>query len=329
MTLKQPRPIEEAPLEEAEFPRPSPGPGEIRIAVSACGICHTDLHIVEGEVSPGKLPIVPGHQIVGRVESVGQGARHFRPEDRVGVAWLHSTCGHCSFCRRGQENLCLQARFTGRDVDGGYATEAIACEDFVFPLPENFSDLEAAPLLCAGIVGFRALRLSGIERGERLGLYGFGASAHIVIQVARHWGCQVYVFSRGEEHRRLATRLGAVWTGEPGETPPTKLHGAVIFSPAGEQVPQALQVLERGSTLALAGIYMTPIPELDYPTHLYYEKTVRTVTNSTREDARELLHLAAEIPLHTQVEVFPLSQANQALRKLKEGKIQGAGVLQV
>jgi len=329
MLLHKPSLVEGAPLEWAEVPLPAPGPGEIRLKVSACGICHTDLHIVEGELPLPKAPIIPGHQMVGIVDAVGEGETRFKKGDRVGVPWLHGTCGECSFCRQGRENLCLQARFTGYHVDGGYAQYAIASQGFACPIPKGFPDLEAAPLLCAGIIGFRALRLSEAKPGERLGLFGFGASAHIALQVAVHWGCKVFVFSRSEEHRRLARRLGAALAGGSGEEPPVGLHSAIVFAPAGSVVLDALRALDRGGTLALAGIYMTPIPEMDYARHLYYERTVRSVTNATRQDAEDFLRLAAEIPIRTEIEVFPLEEANRALLLLKEGRIQGAGVLRI
>jgi propanol-preferring alcohol dehydrogenase len=329
MLLKAPRPIEEKPLIMAEVEKPTPGPKEVRLKILTCGICHTDLHIVEGELPSKKLPVIPGHQIVGIVEAAGKKVTRFRAGDRVGVAWLNSTCGKCKFCLKGKENLCEKARFTGYDVDGGYADYTVVSEDFAYPVTKVFSDIEAAPLLCAGVIGFRALRLSEIEKGGRLGLFGFGASAHIVIQIAKYWGCQVYVFTRSEEHRKLATNLGAVWAGRAEERPPAKVQSAIIFAPAGKLVLDALRVLEKGGTLALAGIYMTPVPEMNYQEHLYYEKTVRSVANSTRKDAEELLKLAAEIPIHTEVQEFALEEANRALLLLKQGKIQGAAVLRV
>jgi propanol-preferring alcohol dehydrogenase len=329
MLLRAQRPIDEKPLSMAEVEKPQPGPSEILIKVSACGICHTDLHVVEGELPSKKLPVIPGHQIVGVVEVAGTNARRFKVGDRAGVIWLNSTCGKCEFCGKGMENLCEKAKFTGYDVDGGYAEYTVISEDFAYPIPRGFSDSQAAPLLCAGVIGYRALRLSNIEKGGRLGLYGFGASAHIVIQIARHWGCEVFVFTRGEEHRRLARELGAVWTGGAEDTPPAKMHSSIIFAPAGKLVPEGLRVLEKGGTLALAGIYMTPVPEMDYNKYLYHEKIVRSVANSTRKDAEELLRLAAEIPIHTEVQEFPLDEANRALMLLKQGKIQGAGVLRV
>jgi len=329
MILKEPRPIEERPLVMAEVEKPEPGPKEVRLKILTCGICHTDLHVVEGELPTKKLPIIPGHQIVGTVEAIGKKVSRYKVSDRAGVAWLNFTCGKCEFCLKGKENLCEKARFTGYDVDGGYAEYTTVSEDFAYPIPELFSDIEAAPLLCAGVIGYRALRLSEIEKGGRLGLIGFGASAHIVIQIAKHWGCQVFVFTRSEEHRRLARELGADWTGKAEDDPPSKIHSAIIFAPAGKLVLDALRVLGRGGTLALAGIYMTPVPELDYQKHLYDEKTVRSVANSTRKDAEGLLKLAAEMPIRTEVQEFPLTEANRALLLLKQGKIQGAGVLRI
>lgn len=329
MILNRPRPMEEEPLVMAEVDDPVPGPRQVRIRVSACGICHTDLHVVEGELTPKKLPVIPGHQVVGTVDKLGKQVTRFSKGDRVGVAWLNWTCGECEFCRKGLENLCEKARFTGYDVDGGYAEYAAVHEDFAYRIPEGLPDVEAAPLLCAGIIGFRALRLSNVQKGERLGLYGFGASAHIVIQIARRWGCEVYVFTRGEEHRELARKLGAAWAGTAEDKPLAKLQSAIIFAPAGKLVLDALRVLEKGGTLALAGIYMTPVPQMDYHEHLYFEKTIRSVANSTRKDAEDLLRIAGEIPVNTEVQTFALGDANRALLLLKQGKIQGAGVLRV
>jgi propanol-preferring alcohol dehydrogenase len=327
MLLRQARPAEDMPLESAELPMPRPGPGEVRLAVRACGVCHTDLHTVEGDLSLPRLPLVPGHQIVGVVDAVGAGVTRLGVGQRVGVPWLYATCGQCEFCRRGLENLCADARFTGLHVDGGYAEAMVVHQDFAYPMPEGFSDIEAAPLLCAGIIGYRALRLSEIQPGQRLGLYGFGGSAHVTIQVARHWGCEVYVFTRSEGHRQLARQLGAVWVGGAEDTPPHKMHGSIIFAPAGWLVREALRVLERGGTLALAGVTMTTIPELDYDRLLYWERTVRSVANFTRQDAAELLHLASEIPIETTVQPFSLREANRALLALKRSEIDGTGVL--
>jgi propanol-preferring alcohol dehydrogenase len=328
MVLEKAAAVEQSPLKARDWPRPEPGAGEIRIRVKACGLCHTDLHTVEGELPLPKLPLIPGHQIVGVVEARGRGANRFREGERVGVPWLHSTCGGCDYCRQGRENLCDSARFTGYHADGGYAEFTVVSQDFAYPLPAAYSDVAAAPLLCAGVIGYRALRLSEIRPGERLGLYGFGGSAHIAIQVARHWGCEVYVFTRSEEHRELARQLGAAWAGRAEDEPPAQIHSAVIFAPAGSLVPEALRVLRKGGVVALAGIYMSPLPSLPYAS-LYHERNIRSVSNSTRQDVREFLQLAGEIPVRTEIETFPLLEANQALVKLKHSALRGAGVLTI
>jgi propanol-preferring alcohol dehydrogenase len=328
LILEHARPVEENPLREADLPIPTPGPGEVRVRVRTCGLCHTDLHTVEGELPPHKRPVVPGHQIVGMIDALGAAATSHKEGDRVGVPWLHSTDGTCEFCRGGLENLCPNARFTGYDVDGGYAEYAVAPADFCYPIPAIFSDENAAPLLCAGIIGYRSYRLTAVRPGENLGLYGFGASAHLVIQLARHEKCNVFVFTRNEAHRTLARELGAVWTGSAADTPPEPLHAAIIFAPAGSLVPQALDVLRKAGRLVLAGITMSQIPALDYSL-LYDEKVIRSVANSTRQDAREFLTLAGEVPLKTEVQLFDLSQANRALQALKKSEIRGAGVLLV
>jgi len=321
--------IENNPLKLVDIETPQPGPHQILVRVQACGICHTDLHTVEGELDLPKKPVVPGHQVVGVVEKLGEGAGRFKEGDRVGMAWLYSTCGKCSYCQKEKENLCESALFTGYHVDGGYAQYTVISEDFAYPIPDRFSAEEAAPLLCAGIIGYRALRLSEIKPGQKLGLYGFGASAHVAIQVAVHWGCEVYVISRSQEHLKLAEDLGAMWTGKPSQTSPEKLDSAIIFAPAGEIVLDALKALNKGGTLALAGIYMTPIPQMDYTEHLYYERTIRSVTASTRKDGEELLQIAAKIPIRTKITSFPLEEANKALQLLKQGQINGAGVLKI
>ncbi|HUV08839.1 MAG TPA: zinc-dependent alcohol dehydrogenase family protein, partial [Spirochaetia bacterium] len=282
---------------------------------------------VEGDLDLPKLPLVPGHQIVGVVDALGTTVTRFKIGERVGVPWLYRSCGRCSFCAKGVENLCPDAEFTGFHTHGGYTQAITVGERFAYPIPAGFSDFEAAPLLCAGIIGYRALRLSGVESGSRLGLYGFGGSAHVTIQVARHRGCDVYVFTRSESHRKLAEKLGAVWTGRPEETPPQKMNGSIIFAPAGGLVPEALRNLERGGTLALAGVTMSPIPELDYDSLLYWERSIRSVANFTRQDAEELLTTAAEIPVRTTVRLFPLREANQALLELKQSRIDGTAVL--
>jgi propanol-preferring alcohol dehydrogenase len=327
MLLEFPGPVSASPLKPVDLPPPMPGPGQIVIQISHCGVCHTDLHTVEGELPLERLPVIPGHQIVGQVVDQGPGVLHFHPGDRVGLAWLYKTCGTCRFCLGGQENLCESAEFTGLHRDGGFAEQVVAEADFVYPLPGDFPGEQAAPLLCAGIIGYRALRLSEIKPGGRLGLYGFGDSAHLAIQVARHWGCEVFVFTRNPGHQKLARELGAVWVGQAQDTPPGKLDAAIIFAAAGDLVPEALRVLDRGGTLALAGIHMSAIPSLEYHRHLYFEKTVRSVTASTRQDGQEFLELAAQIPIRPQVQVFPLAEVNRALKLLKDGKIDGAAVL--
>ena len=329
MVLREPRTAEEGPLEWSEIPDPIPGPGQVRLAVRVCGVCHTDLHTVEGDLALPRLPLVPGHQVVGIVTDRGDGATRFVVGQRVGVPWLHRTCGRCPFCASGLENLCESAQFTGLHVDGGYAEAMVVPEDFAYPIPEGFSDAQAAPLLCGGIIGYRALRLSEVQPGQRLGLYGFGGSAHVTIQVARHWGCEVFVFTRSPGHRRLARELGAAWVGGAEDEPPAKMHGSIVFASAGALVPEALGVLRRGGTLALAGVTMSPIPELDYDRLLYWERTVRSVANFTRQDAQELLRVASEIPIRTTVELFGLHEANEALLALKRSRIDGMGVLVV
>jgi alcohol dehydrogenase, propanol-preferring len=327
MLLEFPGPVATSPLKLVELPPPVPGPGQMVIQVSHCGLCHTDLHTVEGELPLERLPVIPGHQVVGQVVDLGPGVKNFRPGDRVGLAWLYKTCGVCRFCLSRRENLCEAAEFTGLHQDGGFAEQVVAAADFVYPLPDDLPGESAAPLLCAGIIGYRALRLSGVKPGGRLGLYGFGASAHLAIQVARHWGCEVLVFTRQAGHQKLARELGAAWVGQAQDTPPAKLDAAIIFAPAAELVPEALRVLDRGGTLALAGIHMSAIPSLDYNRHLFFEKTVRSVTASTRQDGRDLLELAAQIPLRPKVKLFPLAEANLALKLLKAGGIDGAAVL--
>ena len=328
MLLERPQPVADSPLLLRDLPTPTPGNGEIRVRVRCCGLCHTDLHTVEGDLQLPKLPVVPGHQIVGLVDALGPGAKIFKKGDRVGIPWLHSTDNQCGYCRRGLENLCDQAQFTGYHVDGGYADYTTVHENYAYPIPEVFSDENAAPLLCAGIIGYRSYRLSGVAPGQRLGLYGFGASAHLVLQLARHQGCEVYVFTRTPIHREFGQRLGAAWVGSAEDTPPHQLDAAIIFAPAGALVPPALRVLRKAGTLALAGITMSSIPSMDYAL-LYHERVIRSVANSTRQDAREFLQLAAEVPLETEVELFDLEQANQALQALKKSEIKGAAVLRM
>ena len=326
MLLREPKPAEQNPLEPANLPLPQPGPGQVRLRVQACGVCHTDLHLVEGEIATPKLPVVPGHQIVGRVDALGVGVTGFALEDRAGVPWLNSTCGQCAYCRRGQENLCDTARFTGQHADGGFAEYMVVPAAFAYPIPHGFADVQAAPLLCAGVIGYRSLRLSEIQPGGRLGLYGFGASAHVTLQVARHWGCEVVVFTRGQEHQRHALELGASWVGQAQDAPPGELDSAITFAPAGWLVPMALRALRKGGTLAINAIHMSPIPEMPYAL-IYGERTVRSVANATRRDTEELLQLAAEIPIHTEVELYPLAEANAALQRLKRAEVRGSAVL--
>jgi propanol-preferring alcohol dehydrogenase len=329
MRVRTPRPVEGRPLEACDDPLPEPGPGEVRVAVEVCGVCRTDLHVAEGDLAPQRPSVVPGHEVVGRVDALGPGAATLREGDRVGVAWLHRSCGACRFCARGSENLCLDPRFTGWHADGGYAEYTVAPAEFVYRLPERADAETLAPLLCAGIIGYRAFALSGVAPGERLGLVGFGGSAHIVIQIARHFGCEVYVWSRGERHQALAREMGAAWVGESGECAPAPVRGAILFAPAGELVPPALEALDRGGTLAVAGIHLSAIPPLDYPRHLFQERVLRSVTANTRSDGRELLRLAAEVPLAAHSVAYPLERANEALLDLKQDRIRGAAVLRI
>lgn len=324
-------PIETHPLELVDVPVPSAGPGEVLVRVSACGVCRTDLHVIEGELPRRVLPVIPGHQVIGRVAQLGEGVTRRAIGDRVGIPWLHRTCGACEYCLDGKENLCEQASFTGWLVNGGYAEYAVAPADFVYEIPPAFSDEAAAPLLCAGIIGFRSLRLSGLagpSPGRRLGIYGFGAAAHIALQIARHWGVEVYAFTRDARHQRLAHDLGAAWAGGSEDQPPVKLDSILIFAPAGELVINALKVLKKGGTLALGGIHMSPIPPLDYQL-LYHERIVRSVANNTRQDGIDFLGAAAEIPIETRIQVFPLEEANAALDALKHDAVRGAAVIQI
>ena len=328
MVLEAPALAEQAPLHAREVSLPAPQPGEIRVQVQCCGICHTDLHTVEGELPLPKLPIVPGHQVVGIVDAVGPGVNRFREGERIGIPWLHWTCSVCRYCVSGSENLCERGQFTGLHVNGGYAEATTVDERFAYGLSDSFSDENAAPLLCAGIIGYRSFRLSNARRGDRLGLYGFGASAHIVLQFARHLGCEVYVFTRNAAHRELAMRLGAAWTGGSEDKAPDLLDAAIIFAPAGKLALNALDAVRKGGTVALAGISMSPIPQMDYG-HIYHERILRSVTNMTRHDAHEFLELAADVPVQTEVELFQLNEANLALTKLKKSEIRGAAVLKV
>jgi propanol-preferring alcohol dehydrogenase len=329
MLLSRQGPIGSRPLEPRELRDPEPGPGEIRVRIRVCAICRTDLHVIEGDLPPRRLPLVPGHQAVGAVDRVGAGSRRFRLGDRVGIAWLRATCGSCNVCRAGAENLCEASRYTGYHEDGGYAELAVVPEAFAYPIPATFTDLEAAPLLCAGIIGYRALRRTELDRGGRLGLYGFGSSAHVVIQIARHRGADVFVATRAAAHRDLARRLGAAWVGDAGDPMPAALDAAVVFAPAGEIVPPALRAVRKGGTVVLAGIHMSPIPSMEYAPHLFHEKTLRSVEANTRKDGEDLLREAAEIPIRPSVTPFPLEAANEALIALKADRLDGTGVLVV
>lgn len=328
MVLRKPALSEQSPLRLADLPDPTPGPAEVRVRIHCCGLCHTDLHTVEGDLSLPKLPVVPGHQIVGAIDAVGANVQKLKVGDRVGIPWLYSTDGTCPYCHHQMENLCERAQFTGYHVNGGYAELCVVREEFAHPLPAVFSDENAAPFLCAGVIGYRSYRLSGAVRGDRLGLYGFGASAHLVLQLARHQGCEVYVFTRGSAHRELAEKLGAVWVGSAEHKPPQPLDNSIIFAPAGALVPLALGHLRKAGTLTLAGITMTQIPPLDYDL-LYHERVLRSVANSTRADCREFLALAAEIPVQTSIQVYPLEDANRALADLKHSRLEAAGVLRI
>ncbi|MGD9893471.1 MAG: zinc-dependent alcohol dehydrogenase family protein [Dehalococcoidia bacterium] len=324
--LDRPAPIAARPLRLTEIPQPEPGPGEIRVRVNANALCRTDLHVIEGDLPSHRHPLVPGHQIAGTVDALGAGASRFRAGDRVGVPWLRWTCGACRFCAAGRENLCEHARFTGWDADGGYAEYVVAPEAFVYPLPDGFADEQAAPLLCAGIIGYRALALAGVRSGAHLGFLEFGSSAHVTIQVARARGVAVYVLARSEDDRRLATQLGATWTGTMIDRPPVALDAVIIFAPAGELVPAALSVVERGGVVVCAGIHMSAIPTFDYAL-LYGERRLLSVANNTRADGEAFLHEAAAIPVRTRVTTFPPEDAQEALVRLKHQGFEGAGVI--
>ena len=324
--LPSPAPVESAPLRFTDVPAPLPAANQVLVRVKVCGVCRTDLHVVEGELPPRKSPVIPGHQIVGTIEKCGARVTGFHEGDRVGVAWLQSTCGVCEFCASGKENLCESAGFTGYTADGGFAEFVAAPQQFLYLLPERFSDEQAAPLLCAGIIGFRCLRFAEVKRYQRIAFYGFGAAAHVAIQVARHWGAEVYACTREAKHQQLARELGAAWAGGATEQPPVPLDSAVIFAPAGELVPAALKALKKGGSLVLGGIHMSAIPPLDYNL-LYHERVIRSVANNTREDGDLFLKVAAQIPIRTEVNLFPLAEANRALYALKHDGFRGAAVL--
>jgi alcohol dehydrogenase, propanol-preferring len=329
MLLSTNGPIESAPLRLVSLPDPEPGPGEVRLRVSCCAICRTDLHVIEGDLPVQRMPVVPGHQVVGRIDKVGPGCTRLEPGQRVGVAWLRFTCGSCAHCAAGQENLCASQRFTGYHADGGYAELCLIREDFAYALPDGFDDVSAAPLLCAGIVGYRALKRADLPERGRLAIYGFGSSAHVILQVALARGAEVFVVTRDARHRELARQMGASWAGEHAEELPVLTHSAILFAPVGELVPPALRALEKGGTLALAGIHLSDIPSISYEDHLFYEKNLRSVTANTRADGYELLELAARIPIRPRTTLYTLTEANRALSDLKADRISGTGVLLV
>ena len=327
--LARPGPLDTGPLELVDRPLPSPGPGQLRLAVTVCGVCRTDLHVTEGDLPVHRPRVVPGHEVVGRVDALGPGSSRFSPGDRVGVAWLASTCGACRFCRRGRENLCPDARFTGWDLDGGYAEAVVVDERYAYRLPEGLDDEQAAPLLCAGIIGYRALRRTDLPSGGRLGIYGFGGSAHLTAQLALAQGAELYVMTRSGDARALAAELGATWVGEADEPPPVALDAAILFAPVGTLVPPALQALDRGGVLAVAGIHLTDVPALDYERDLFYERELRSVTANTRADGEDFLHLATRLGVRATTTAYPLERADEALSDLAHDRLVGAAVLRV
>ncbi len=327
MVLDRIAPIESSPLKLKTLSAPQPGPSQVRVKVSCCGVCRTDLHVIEGDLPTQKLPIIPGHQIVGRVDLLGENCTRFSPGQRIGIPWLGHTCGECSYCRAGRENLCQSQRFTGYHGDGGYAEYAVIDENFAYEIPEQFTDTDAAPLLCAGIVGYRALKRSRLAPGQRLAIYGFGSSASINMQIALNRGCEVYVVTRGESHRKLADQMGATWVGCLAEDMPVDVDSAIIYAPAGELVPPALSKLKKGGVLCVAGIYMTDIPQMQYDRTLFYEKDLRSVTANTRQDGREFLAEAAKIPIRPRVTTYRLADANLALADNKADRLDGTAVL--
>ena len=329
--VEQPGPVDSSPLRfgERDDPAPGPGPGDILVEVSVCGVCRTDLHLAEGDLPPHRPRTVPGHEVVGRVVGRGTGAERFELGARVGIAWLRSTCGRCRFCTSGRENLCVSPSFTGWDADGGYAERAVVPEAYAYAIPEVFSDADAAPLLCAGIIGYRALRRAALPPGGRLGIYGFGGSAHLCLQVAQHEGATVHVLTRSKEAQRLALELGAASAGDADAAPPEPLDAAILFAPAGELVPVVLAALDRGGSLAIAGIHLTDVPVLNYQAHLFQERQVRSVTANTRADGEEFLAIAAQIPIRPTVVPYKLDQADRALSDLANDRLTGAAVLEV
>jgi len=325
--LTEPAPIASGPLDLCDHPDPEPGPGEVRLRIEACAVCRTDLHLVEGDIPAAKLPVIPGHQIVGTVEQTGFEARRFQLGDRVGVAWLRRTCQRCDACRRKQENLCPHSEYTGSHADGGYAESCVVDEHYAYPLGDTLSAFETAPLLCSGIIGYRALQRTELSPGERVGLFGFGSSACLVARLARHRGNPFYAFSRGEGRRAEAKQLGAEWTGDPTESPPELLDGAIVFAPSGNVVPPALRAIRPGGRVVLAGIHMSDLPSLDYERHLFHEKTLTSVEANTRADGEAFLEEALAAKIQPRVQVFPLERANEALAALAGGELEGTAVL--
>jgi propanol-preferring alcohol dehydrogenase len=326
--LRSPAPVATRPLVAVDLADPHPGRAEVRVRVVACGCCRTDLHVVEGDLELSHLPVVPGHQVVGRVDVLGPGCSMLSVGDRVGVPWLHHACGECEFCRRGEENLCPDATFTGWTVDGGYAELLTVPEAFAVRLPDSLGDLEAAPLLCAGVIGYRALRRADVRPGERVALLGFGASAHLALQLLNHWGCETVVLTRGARHRELARELGAAWVGHAAEAPPGSCDRAVVFAPAGELVPVALGIVRPGGTVSLAGIHMSTIPAFDYAL-LWQERSLRSVANMTRQDAQEFMDLCPVAGIRTEFETYPFDAANDALLAIADDRVRGAAVLAI
>jgi propanol-preferring alcohol dehydrogenase len=328
MVVESQGPMEDHPLKIRDMKRPEPGDGEVLIKVTVCGVCHTDLHVAEGDLKPAFLPIIPGHQIVGLIEAIGNGVKKKKVGERVGVPWLHSTCGKCEYCLRGQENLCSTAKFTGLDVNGGFAQFAVAREDFLADIPEQMTDIQAAPMLCAGIIGYRSVKVAGVKNGNVVALAGFGASAHIVIQLLRKWDCDVFVFSRSKAHRNLARKLGAAWAGELSEDAPTLVDNAISFAPAGNLIPELLKKVKPGGCLAVNAVHASDIPGFPF-SRLYGERILTTVTNATRKDAIEFMQLAEQMGIVAKVSEYALEDANRALLDIKHSRIEGEAVMRV
>lgn len=327
MVLESYSAIEDSPLRWAEIPLPEPKESEVRVKIKMCGICRTDLHLIEGELSAKKLPIVPGHQIVGVVDKIGYGCKLFQIGQRIGIAWLRWTCGECELCKAGKENLCPASKYTGYDNDGGYAEYSVINENYAYPIPDQFTDQDAVPLLCAGIVGYRALQRSLLPAGGSLAIFGFGSSAHMIVQIALHQQCRVCVITRGKAHQDLARQMGVHWVGENTSTLPEKVDSAIIFAPNGELIPEALLHLKRGGTVSLAGIHMSDVPMLNYSKHLFFERNIHSVTANTRNDGINFLKEATQIKLHPRTKLYSLQEANRALQDLKNDRISGTGIL--